>query len=114
MIPLLQTVVFLVLYVAVFAACVVALIDAVRRPAAAFVAAGKRTRTFWLAVLGGATAVAFVAIPYPVGIGQLSFLALGSAVAAILYLTDVRPAVARYSGGRGGGRGGRGDGRGGW
>ena len=108
MIAFVQTYVFLALYLLVFGASVVALIDAARRPARAFVTAGKRTRTFWLAVLGVATAVAFVAIPAPIGIGALSFLALGSAVAAIIYLTDVRPAIAPYSGGgnrRGGGRG---------
>lgn len=107
MIALVQTYVFFALYLVVFVASVVALIDAARRPARAFTAAGKRTRGFWLTVLGLATAVAFVAIPYPVGIGALSFLALGSAVAAIVYLGDVRPAVARYSGrGRPGGSGG--------
>ena len=100
-----QILVFLALYLFVFVACVVALVDLLRRPAAAFVTAGKRTRGFWLAILGVATAVAFVAIPWPIGIGQLSFLALGSAVAAIVYLVDVKPAIAPYSGGRGpGGR----------
>ena len=92
---------FVVLYVLIFVACVVALVDAIRRPPTAFVSAGKRTRSFWLAVLGVATAVAFVAIPWPLGIGALSFLALGSAVAAIVYHVDVKPAVAPYSGGRG-------------
>ena len=105
-----QVYVFLILYLAIFAACVVALVDVVRRPAQAFVSAGKRTRSFWLAILGVATAVAFVAIPWPLGIGALSFLALGSAVAAIVYHVDVKPAVAPYSGGRGP----RGPRRGGW
>ncbi len=85
--------------------CVVALFDLLRRPARAFVSAGKRTRRFWLVVLGLATAVAFVAIPPPIGIGALSFLALGSAIASIVYLVDVRPAVTPYSGGRGPGPG---------
>jgi EamA domain-containing membrane protein RarD len=104
-----QLVVFLALYLLVFIVCVVALVDLTRRPAQAFVSAGKRTKNFWLLVLGLATAVAFVAIPWPVGIGQLSFLALGSAVAGLVYLVDVKPAVAPYSGGRS-----TGSGRGGW
>ncbi|WP_182112258.1 MULTISPECIES: DUF2516 family protein [unclassified Actinotalea] len=102
MIASIQVLIFLALYVGVFAACVVALIDLVRRPAGAFVAAGKKTKTFWGALLGVATAIAFVAIPYPLGIGELQFLALGSAVAAIVYLVDVRPAMGSH--GRGGPR----------
>ena len=98
-----QLFVFLLLYLGVFAMTVVALVDAARRPATAFPAAGKRTKNFWVAILGVATAVAFVAIPYPLGLGLLSFLALGSAVAAIVYLVDVRPAVGPYSRRRPGG-----------
>ncbi|MBX9247032.1 DUF2516 family protein [Actinotalea ferrariae] len=109
-----QVLIFLALYLLVFVLCVVAVVDLLRRPAPAFVSAGKRTKKFWGGILAAATAVAFVAIPYPLGIGELQFLALGSAVASIVYLVDVRPAVAPYSGGRG--RGPRGPGRpgGGW
>lgn len=98
MIASVQIVIFLALYVLVFVACVVAVVDLLRRPAGAFVAAGKRTKGFWGAILGVATAVAFVALPYPIGIGQLQFLALGSAVASIVYLVDVRPALGPRSG----------------
>ncbi len=108
-----QVFVFLILYLVIFVGCVAALLDLLRRPAQAFVSAGKRTKNFWLAIIGVATAVAFVAIPWPLGIGALSFLALGSAVAAIVYHVDVKPAVAPYSGGRGP-RGPAGPGRGGW
>jgi uncharacterized membrane protein YeiB len=96
-----QTLVYLALYVAVFVLSVYALVDAARRPARAFAVAGKRTKQFWTLLLGVATAVAFVALPWPLGIGALSFLALGSAVAAGVYLADVRPAVKPYSGGPG-------------
>lgn len=106
-----QVVVFLLLYLLVFVLCVVAVIDLLRRPATAFPQAGKRTKGFWGAILGVATAIAFVALPYPVGIGQLQFLALGSAVAAIVYLVDVKPAIEPYS--RRGPRGPAGP-RGGW
>jgi undecaprenyl-diphosphatase len=67
-----------------------ALVDLARRPAAAFVSAGKRTKKFWGILLGVAVLVAFVALP---PLRQLTFLALGSAVAAVVYLVDVRPAV---------------------
>ncbi len=102
----LQALVYFALYAAVFAVTVYALIDALRRPARAFVSGGKRTKQFWTVLLGIATAVAFVAIPWPIGFGMLSFLALGSAVAGGVYLADVRPAIKPYSGGGGSGRSG--------
>ena len=105
MIGTIQQYLFLALYLVVLVLCVVALVDVLRRPAGAFTSAGKRTRTFWLAVLAVATVVAFVAIPPPLGQGYLGFLALVSAVGAIVYLVDVRPAIAPYSGRGGGGRG---------
>lgn len=95
----LQALIYFALYAAVFAVTVYALIDALRRPARAFVSGGKRTKQFWTVLLGIATAVAFVAVPWPLGFGMLSFLALGSAVAAGVYLADVRPAIKPYSGG---------------
>ena len=108
-----QILIFLALYLMVFVLCVVAVVDLLRRPAQAFVSAGKRTKAFWGGILGVATAVAFVAIPPPLGIGELTFLALASAVAAIVYLVDVRPALAPYTRGpRGPGR--RPGGQGGW
>jgi hypothetical protein len=63
-----------------------ALVDAVIRPAPAFVAAGKLTKPAWLAI----TAVAGVVVYY---FGLLSFLGLPAVVAAVVYLVDVRPAV---------------------
>ncbi|NLE72470.1 MAG: DUF2516 family protein [Actinomycetales bacterium] len=112
-----QALVYLLLYVVVFVLSVYALVDAARRPARAYAAGGKRTKQFWVWVLAAATAVAFVALPPPVGLGFLSFLALGSAVAAGVYLADVRPAIRPYSGGsgsRGPRSGGSGGPYGGW
>lgn len=115
MIAWLQILVYFALYAAVFVLSVYALIDAARRPARAFRTAGKRTKEFWTILLGVATAIAFVAIPWPLGIGQMSFLALGSAIAAGVYLADVRPAIRPYSGGSGsGGQGGSWGRPGGW
>ncbi|KGM09755.1 DUF2516 family protein [Cellulomonas bogoriensis] len=103
-----QYLVFTALNIGVFVLCLVALIDLLRRPAAAFVTAGKRTKVFWGVIVGIATAVVFVQLP-PTGRGNLGLLGIVSAVAAIVYLVDVKPAVAPYSG-RGGGPG-RGPGR---
>ena len=113
MIGTVQTLLYLAFYVAIFGLAVWALVDLVRRPPAAFTYAGKRTKSWWAAVLGVSVAVAFMALPYPIGFGYLSFLALVSAVAAIVYLVDVRPAITPYSGRRGP-RGPGGSSRGGW
>jgi hypothetical protein len=96
-----QTFLYVAFYVVILALSVWALIDVLRRPAAAFTTAGKRTKRFWGALVGGAAVFAFIALPYPIGFGYLSFLALGSAVAAIVYLVDVKPAITPYSGRRG-------------
>jgi len=101
----LQVVIFFVFYIAIFGLCLWALIDLLRRPSAAFPQAGKRTKGFWGAIVGVSTAVAFNIIPIP-GVPHLpGFLALVAAVGGIVYLVDVKPAVAPYSGRRGGGGG---------
>lgn len=65
-----------------------ALIDALRRPAAAFVAAGKQTKQIWLAILGVCLLLCVIGLG-----GILGFFGFVVAVAAIVYLVDVRPAV---------------------
>jgi hypothetical protein len=76
-----------------------AFVDAVRRPAAAYQAAGKLTKQLWLIILGVALlfglagAVGFVSI--------IQMLPVIGFIAAAVYLADVRPAVRQY-GGRGG------------
>jgi hypothetical protein len=109
-----QQLLFLVLYVAIFLLCAWALVDCLLRPTRAFPAAGKRTKTFWLLITAIAAAVSFVALPLGGGSSFFGFLAFIGVVGAIVYLVDVRPAVAPYSRRRG--RGGRGGGpsRGGW
>lgn len=111
----LQNLILLIITVAIFGTQVFCLIDLATRPARAFPAEGKRTKQFWLIVLGVAALFGFLALPYPLGAGNFLFLGMVSAVPAILYLVDVRPAVAphgRGSSGRSGPRGGRGSG--GW
>ena len=63
-----------------------ALADALIRPAAAYVAAGKLTKPGWGAILGLALVIVFWS-------GPLTFLGLPAIIAAVVYLVDVRPAV---------------------
>jgi len=65
-----------------------ALVDAATRPAAAYVAAGKQTKPIWLAILG----VCLLLSLFGIG-GILGFFGFVIAVAAIVYLVDVRPAI---------------------
>jgi hypothetical protein len=63
-----------------------ALVDATLRPAQGFTAADKLTKAAWLWILGLAFVVDLV-LPS-------MFLMLAGTVAALVYLLDVRPAVA--------------------
>lgn len=73
-----------------------AFVDALRRRPDAFVAAGKRTKQFWLIVTGVATALGFVLLFSP-----LNLFGLLAVVAAAVYLADVRPALQQVQGKRG-------------
>jgi hypothetical protein len=64
-----------------------AAIDALTRPAAAFVAAGKLTKPIWLGILGVCLLLVLL------GTGVLGIFGFVVAVASIVYLVDVRPAV---------------------
>nr|WP_218885552.1 DUF2516 family protein [Kineococcus aurantiacus] len=89
-----QNGVLLVLGVAALGLEVWALLDCLRRPAAAFTAAGKRTKTFWTAITAVATAVGFVSV-----FSVLGIFGILAVVGAAVYLADVRPAVRQYGGG---------------
>lgn len=65
-----------------------ALIDAITRPPAAFLAADKQTKTAWLWILG----LALVA--HLISSGPLGILSLLGTVAAFVYLLDARPALS--------------------
>lgn len=71
-----------------------ALVDAVVRPQAAFVAAGKQTKTMWLIFLGMAAAWQLL------GNSAIGLIGLVGVVATIVYLVDVRPALRQVGGGR--------------
>ena len=89
----LQTTLLLVLSVLALGAEIFALVDAARHRADAYVAAGKRTKNFWLVVLGIALAVGIITFG-----NILGFIGLIAFVAAAVYLADVRPALRQVSG----------------
>ena len=74
-----------------------AVVDCARHRANAFEATGKRTKTFWLALTGGAALIGVISF-----FGTLGLFGLAAVVAASVYLADVRPAVK--DAGRGGSR----------
>jgi hypothetical protein len=84
---------FLALAVAAFVVEAWAFIDAIMRPAPAYLAAGKLTKTKWLLILGVAFVLGLYAAAYGSAIGFLSIIAF---VAAAVYLSDVRPKVKEF------------------
>ncbi|KRF21174.1 hypothetical protein ASG90_01860 [Nocardioides sp. Soil797] len=69
---------------------VFAFVNALLWPAEAYSAANKLSKPAWLAILGVALAAQVILIQS----SPLMFLHLIGSVAAIVYLVDVRPAVA--------------------
>ena len=90
---------FLVLGLIAFVVEAWALIDAIRRPAQAFVAVGKQTKQLWLIILGVAAVVGLYGAVY--GVGPISILPVAAFVAAAIYLADVRPKVKDFTSGGG-------------
>ena len=104
MIGFVERTIFLILAVVAVGLELWALVDCARHRSNAFEATGKRTKTFWLALTGGATLVGVFSL---LGIGgglfgTLGLFGLAAVVAASVYLADVRPAVK--DAGRGGSR----------
>lgn len=77
-----------------------ALVDALRRPAAAFVSAGKRTKVFWSVLLMVGAVLGFVGLFPPLGGGFLGLAVFFAVIPALIYLSDVRPAIRGYRGPR--------------
>ncbi|MDH6576678.1 DUF2516 family protein [Kitasatospora sp. MAP5-34] len=72
--------------------------DALTRREDAYRAADKKTKPFWLIILGLALGIDLLLGPSVFGP-----LALVGLVAAIVYMVDVRPALKQVTGGRKGG-----------
>ncbi len=83
------------IWTVLLAAKVVALVDALRHRAPAYVSAGKRTRTFWLVLTG-------LSLAFHLITGPVQLLNIVGTIASLVYLLDVRPALRQVSG-RGGG-----------
>ncbi|MDP9437021.1 MAG: DUF2516 family protein [Actinomycetota bacterium] len=77
---------FLVLDLGLFLLTAAAFVDCLRQDAAAFPAADKLTKQTWLVITGAALVLGFM-------FGVLSLFGAAAAVASIVYLVDVRPAV---------------------
>lgn len=76
-----------------------AFVDAIRRPAPAFVAASKQTKPLWLIILGVALVVGLWYSLAGGGMAAIGLLPVAAFVAAAIYLTDVRPKVKEFRGG---------------
>ena len=87
---------FTVLSIAAFLFEGFALVDALRRPAGAFPAAGKQTKPIWLIILGVATVVGAGYAFYLRGASVVSILPVVAFVAAAVYMADVRPKVKEF------------------
>jgi hypothetical protein len=70
------------------------LVDALVRPAPAYLAADKNKREFWLLLLGLALVLHLLFWD------PISLFNLGGSIAALVYLLDVRPAVRALTGPR--------------
>ena len=89
---------FEVLSIAALCVEVWAFVDAVRRPTAAFPAAGKQTKPIWLVILGVAAVIGLWSSTLG-GPNLVSLFPIVAFVAAAIYLTDVRPKVKEFKGG---------------
>ena len=90
-----------ILAIAAFVVEVWGFVDALRRPAKAFVAAGKQTKPLWLIILGVAAVIGLYLGVLSGGFGAVGILPIAAFVAAAIYLTDVRPKVREFGGSSG-------------
>ncbi len=99
-----ETGIYFLLALVALALEVWAFFDCLRHKSPVFEAVSKRTKTFWLALTGGALAVGLLSLLGGGGglLGPLGLFGLAAVTAASVYLADVRPAVK--DAGRGGNR----------
>ena len=88
-----QSTLVLILGLAALACEIFALVDALRHRPDAYVAAGKRTKNFWMVLLLVAVVLGVVTL-----FNVLNLFGLIGFIAAAVYLADVRPALRRVSG----------------
>ena len=83
-------------YALICASCVIeawAFIDAIRRPAGAYVAASKQTKPIWLIILGVALLIGLGGVTQEVGLFTFLALPIVAFVAAAIYHVDVKPKI---------------------
>jgi hypothetical protein len=78
---------YLIIFFVVMVVQIFAFVNSLLYPAEAYDAAGKLTKTTWCTILGLGVVLQFVFVNLPL-IGIILF------VAALVYLADVRPALA--------------------
>lgn len=86
-----QSIIFLLIVVAIFAFTVVGLISSLLYSDEMYRAADKRTKKFWCLILGAAALVGFLAMP-PLSAMPM-FLTIIALIAVAVYWVDVRPAL---------------------
>ncbi|MFJ4266290.1 DUF2516 family protein [Paenarthrobacter nicotinovorans] len=86
-----STGVYLILGLVALALELWAFADCLRHRPTLFVAASKRTKTFWLALTGVSLAIG--ALTLLTGGSSLGLFGIAAVTAACVYLADVRPAV---------------------
>lgn len=88
---------YLMLALSIVAAiiAVMALVDAVRHPAANYLREGKRTKPFWMALTAASLLVCVLSV---LGGGFGGIFQLIAACVACVYLADVKPAVSGKGG----------------
>jgi len=89
--PPLVDLIVMVLTWAVALGAIVCLIDAAIRPAQAFPAIDRQTKTFWLIILGLCAVVAFM-------FSAIGFFGIFASVGVIFYAVDVRPKIKAITG----------------
>ncbi|MDO5645147.1 MAG: DUF2516 family protein [Dermabacter sp.] len=76
-----------------------ALINALRFPAAAYDAAFKRTKNFWIGMTAGALVLGIITTPFGPGVGVFTLiLSVVALVMAGVFLADVLPALRSVMG----------------
>ena len=89
-----QSFIVLAVWIILLAVKGFAFIDCLRRPTEAFPAVGKQSKILWLALTGVALLTGL--LPNM----TLNFIGIAGAVAALVYLFDVRPRIIEILGGR--------------
>lgn len=98
MIALIQMWILAVLALALLAVEVWAFVNALRFRPDAYVAADKRSKTFWSVLTGVSVLLGFLSLPYPIGGGSSMLFMLAGVIIAGIFLADVLPALKRVMG----------------